>query len=54
MKWLSEALDRMQRDLAGLIPRRKQVALDEMATVLADTDRQAAATADGTVIEPLR
>jgi hypothetical protein len=51
--WLSEALTEVQHDLPRLLPRRKHVALDEMAKVLSGYHAQAAA-ANSEFVEPLR
>jgi hypothetical protein len=51
--WLSEALRQVLHDLPRLLPRRKQVALDEMAEVLSACHAQAAA-ANSEFVEPLR
>jgi hypothetical protein len=54
VEWLSEALMYVKRDLPGLLPRRKQVALDEMTVVLSAYHAQAAAAGDSDLVEPLR
>jgi hypothetical protein len=54
MGWLTKAIHRIQLDTPQLIPRRKQVALDEMALVVRAYFQQQAACGHGPLAEELR
>jgi superfamily II DNA or RNA helicase len=54
MNWLSAVVEQIQRETPSLLPRRKQVALREMAIVVARYFEKSAANGDGRVAEELR
>lgn len=54
MDWLSTVVTQIQRDIPALLPRRKQVALDEMAHILQSYFKASAVKGDVTVADELR
>jgi superfamily II DNA or RNA helicase len=54
MGWLSSVVNQIQQGMPGLLPRRKQVALNEMAIVVQSYFQTAAAKGDGQTAEDLR